>query len=188
MRIGGRPIPRSLVPSLQIKPGPCSPVLGGGAGRATVHERRAPCLCVLSNPMLFQTIIMKEVTRHMMIFITTPVVESTYRHTKKGMHLACQKLPWSSVNCLLVRAQKWLNFQHRYKRTVQGLHYRRYNIYQWALVTIIGWKSVKNRQNRSVKELKFKKTKIDNLSSIIDANRTIYRFAYWKYVLAMEKI
>ena len=68
------------------------------------------------------------------------------------------------------------------------LHYRPYSIYQWASVTIIDWKSVKNRQNRSVKGPKFKKMKIDNLSSIIDANRTIYRFSYWKYVLAVEII
>jgi hypothetical protein len=69
----------------------------------------------------------------------------------------------------------------------QGLHYRRYNIYQWAPVTIISWKSVKNRQNRLVKRPKFKKMKFNNLLSIIDANWTIYRFAYWKYILAVEK-
>ena len=48
----------------------------------------------------------------------------------------------------------------------QGLHYRPYIIYQWAPVTIIGWKSVKNCQNRSVKGSKFKKN--ENRQFIID--------------------
>ena len=91
----------------------------------------------------------------------------------------------SSTTCRPDSVSHWKSTQAESANPTQGLHY---TIYQRAPITIIGWKSVKDRQNRSVKGPKFKKTKIDNLSSIINAIRMIYRFAYWKYVLAVGKI